>query len=62
MAGQPHATIKIWSPNAVVGPSFGNDPNMSVADPTGLTGHVAAAGANLTIATVYENTFCSGQP
>ncbi len=58
----PHATIKIWSPNAVAGPSFGNDPNMTVTDPAGATAQVATAGDPLTIVTVYENTSCSGLP
>ncbi len=61
--GQITGTITIWDANLPDGsPGFGNDPNMSVADPAGVTGHVASPGAALTIATVFENTGCSGQP
>ena len=57
----PHATIKIWDPNTS-SPRFGNDPNMTVADPGGVTAHVATVADPLTIATVFENTICSGFP
>jgi len=59
--GLSHATIKIWNPNAT-SPSFGFDPNMTVADTGGVTVHVATPANPLTIVTVYENTVCSGHP
>lgn len=54
----PHASVTVWNAQ----PSLGFDPDESVADPTGLTAHVATAAAPLTIVTVYENTTCPGGP
>lgn len=51
-------TYRVWDTNA----TLGNDPNQSIADPEGLSGHVSTPANPLTIATVYENTFCSGAP
>lgn len=45
----PHATVKVWNTQ----PSLGFNPDESVEDPTGLTGHGTGAP---TIVTNYENT------
>ena len=65
----PHATCRIWSPAAVPAADYSLntglirvDPNQTIADTGGLTSHVNTAADPLTIATVYENTGCSGLP
>ena len=52
----PQAEVKLW--NTL--PSLGRDPTESVDDPAGITNHHGTGSP--TIATIYENTFCSGRP
>ena len=58
ISAQIDATYSIWNAQ----PHFANDPNQTAADPLGVTGHVATDTEPLSLATVYENTNCSGRP
>ncbi len=59
LQAQITADFKFWDVG-LGAPDFGWDPNQSVADVGGLTSHFSTT--DLTIASVYENTFCPGGP